>query len=74
MSPIKIIGIIMVNCRNMSLICDDENAPSNEKESRGDEKRKEKYTRDVAGRSDRDTLADRWTEEQPLLPTKPPGL
>ena len=47
---------------------------SNEKEGRGDEKRKEKYTRDVAGRSDRDTLADRWTEEQPLLPTKPPGL
>ena len=26
-SPIKIIGIIMVNCRNMSLIWDDENAP-----------------------------------------------
>ena len=47
---------------------------SNEKEGLGDEKRKEKYTRDVAGRSDRDTLADRWTEEQPLLPTKPPEL
>ena len=26
-SPIKIIGIIMVNCRNMSLIWDDENVP-----------------------------------------------
>ena len=26
----------------------------------------------VVGRSDRDTLADRWREEPPLLPAKPP--
>ena len=44
------------------------------KYEKAEEKEKRRRRREgmVAGRSDRDTLADRWREEPPLLPAKPP--
>ena len=35
-------------------------------------KRRRRSTEDLVGRSDRDTVEDRWREQPPLLPAKPP--